>query len=38
MANPDAEYIVDRPDPNGMTVTISRDRFKDGPALPPFGL
>ena len=32
---PDAEYIVSRPDPRGMTVTVSRERFKDSPALPP---
>jgi hypothetical protein len=35
MSNPDAEYIVARPDPRGMTVTVSRERFKDAPALPP---
>lgn len=35
MANPDAEYIVDRPNPTSMTVTVSRERFKDAPALPP---
>jgi hypothetical protein len=35
MSNPDAEYIVNRPDPRGMTVTVSRERFKDSPALPP---
>jgi hypothetical protein len=35
MANPDAEYIVDRPDPNGMMVTVTRERFKDAPSLPP---
>jgi AAA domain len=35
MANPDAEYIVDRPNPTAMTVTVSRERFKDAPALPP---
>jgi AAA domain len=35
MSNPDAEYIVSRPDPRGMTVTVSRERFKDSPALPP---
>ena len=34
MANPDAEYIVDRPLPTAMTVTVSRERFKDYPALP----
>lgn len=35
MANPDAEYIVERPSPTTMTVTVSRERFKDGAALPP---
>jgi hypothetical protein len=35
MANPDAEYIVERPNPTAMTVTVSRERFKDGPAMPP---
>jgi hypothetical protein len=35
MSNPDAEYIVNRPDPNGMLVTVTRDRFKDAPSLPP---
>jgi hypothetical protein len=35
MSNPDAEYIVSRPDPRGMTVTVTRERFKDSPALPP---
>lgn len=34
MANPDAEYIVERP-PTAMTVTVSRERFKDSPALDP---
>jgi hypothetical protein len=34
MSNPDAEYIVTRPDPAGMTVTVSRERFKDAPSLP----
>jgi hypothetical protein len=34
MSNPDAEYIVDRPDPAGMTVTVTRDRFKDAPSMP----
>lgn len=32
MSNPDCEYIVERAD---MTVTVTRDRFKDTPALPP---
>jgi hypothetical protein len=35
MSNPDAEYIVDRPDPCGMTVTVTRERFKDAPSLAP---
>lgn len=35
MSNPDAEYIVSRPDARGMTVTVSRERFKDTAALPP---
>jgi hypothetical protein len=35
MSNPDAEYIVSRPDAQGMTVTVSRERFKDSPALTP---
>jgi hypothetical protein len=34
MANPDAEYIVERPDPKAMTVTVSRERFKDAPSMP----
>src|SRR6202030_621628 len=29
MANPDAEYIVERPSPAAMTVTVSRERFKN---------
>lgn len=33
MANPDAEYIVTRPDPTAMTVTVTRERFKDSPSL-----
>lgn len=32
MSNPDCEYIVER---NGMTVTVTRDRFKDTPSLLP---
>lgn len=35
MANPDAEYIVERASPTAMTVTVSRERFKDCPSLPP---
>jgi hypothetical protein len=31
MDNLDAEYVLRRTD---MTVTISRERFKDSPALP----
>jgi AAA domain-containing protein/bifunctional DNA primase/polymerase-like protein/primase-like protein len=34
MTNPDAEYIVERPG-QGMTVTVTRDRFKDTASLPP---
>lgn len=37
MANPDAEYIVARPSPKVMQVTVSRERFKDSPALDPLG-
>lgn len=33
-ANTDAEYIVQRA-PLAMTVTVSRERFKDTPSLPP---
>ncbi len=32
MSNPDCEYIVERV---GMTVTVTRERFKDTPSLPP---
>lgn len=32
MGNPDAEYIVER---IGMTVTVTRERFKDTASLPP---
>jgi AAA domain len=35
MSNPDAEYIVERPDMAGMTVTVTRERFKDAPAMSP---
>lgn len=35
MANPDAEFIVERPDPKGMAVSVTRDRFKDSPGLAP---
>jgi hypothetical protein len=35
MANPDCEYIVERPSPQAMTVTVSRERFKSTPSLPP---
>lgn len=35
MANPDAEYIVQRPDAQGMIVTVSRERFKDTASLSP---
>jgi hypothetical protein len=33
-ANTDVEFIVHRPDPQGMTVTVSRERFKDAEGLP----
>jgi hypothetical protein len=35
MANPDAEYILARPSPGAMSVSVTRERFKDSPALPP---
>jgi hypothetical protein len=35
MANPDCEYIVQRPGPQNMTVTVSRERFKSSASLPP---
>ena len=35
MANPDAEFIIDRPSPTGMQITVSRERFKDYAALEP---
>ena len=35
MANPDAEYIVERSAPTAMTATVTRERFKDSAALPP---
>jgi hypothetical protein len=34
MANPDAEYIVNRP-AGGMLLTVSRERFKDSSSMPP---
>jgi hypothetical protein len=37
MSNPDAEYIVQRPDPLGMRVSVTRDRFKDSPSMPALG-
>lgn len=37
MANPDAEYILERPSPSAMTIAVSRERFKDCPALPALG-
>lgn len=37
MANPDAEYIITRPAPTGMQITVSRERFKDCPSLEPMG-
>jgi hypothetical protein len=35
MANPDAEYIVERPDVQGMVVTVTRERFKDTASMQP---
>jgi len=35
MANPDAEYIVERPDVQGMAVTVTRERFKDTASMAP---
>jgi hypothetical protein len=37
MANPDAEYMISRQSPVAMNVTVSRERFKDCPAMPPLG-
>jgi len=37
MANPDAEYIVERPDAQAMVVAVSRERFKDTASLSPLG-
>ena len=37
MANPDAEYIVERPDAQAMVVSVSRERFKDTASLAPLG-
>ena len=36
-ANTEAEYIVERPPGPEMRCTVSRDRFKDSPSLPPIG-
>lgn len=33
-ANPDAEFIAERPE-GANTVTVSRERYKDSPSLPP---
>jgi len=35
MANPDAEYVIARPSPGAMSVSVTRERFKDCPALLP---
>jgi len=35
MCNPDAEYIVERPDMTTLACTVSRERFKDCQSLPP---
>ena len=37
MANPDAEYIVERPDAQAMIVSVTRERFKDTASLAPIG-
>ena len=37
MANPDAEYIIERPNHTAMTVAISRERFKDTASMAPLG-
>lgn len=37
MCNPDVEYIVTRPDAGAMTVSVSRERFKDTASLAPLG-
>jgi hypothetical protein len=37
MANPDAEYIIERPNPTAMSVAISRERFKDTASMAPLG-
>lgn len=37
MANPDAEYIVERPDVQGMAVNVTRERFKDTASMAPLG-
>ena len=37
MANPDAEYIIERPNPTAMAVAISRERFKDTASMAPLG-
>jgi hypothetical protein len=37
MANPDAEYIVQRPDVQAMAVTVTRERFKDTASMSPLG-
>jgi hypothetical protein len=35
MCNPDAEYMVNRPEAESMIVAVTRERFKDVPSLPP---
>jgi hypothetical protein len=35
MANPDSEYIVERPDAQAMVVTVTRERFKDTASMQP---
>lgn len=36
-ADTEAEYIVTRPDRDQLAIAVSRERFKDGPELPPLG-
>lgn len=35
MANPDAEYVINRMSPQTPFITVSRERFKDSPAMEP---
>jgi hypothetical protein len=36
-ANTEAEYIVERPQGPELRCSVSRDRFKDSPSMPPLG-